>query len=107
MLNKLEINELYDFYEPLLTDKQKHIMNDYFREDYSLQEIADNENISKAAVHDLIKRVTLELENYENKLHLCKQYKKRIAIYKEISSISNDDINHLIEQCYDIEENGD
>lgn len=105
MIDKFEVNALLDFYEPLLTEKQKHIVNDYFREDYSLQEIAENEGVSRAAIHDTIKRVTEELESYECKLHLYTNYKKRNEIYKKIQKVGNDDIKKLVEECYDIESN--
>lgn len=105
MRNKLEVNRLLDFYEALLTEKQKHIMSDYFREDYSLQEIAENEGISRAAVHDTIKRASEELAAYEDKLHLVQQFLRRDEIYQKIAKEGNNTVKKLIEQCYDIEDN--
>lgn len=43
-----KINEYLDWYESLLTDKQKDVMNMYYREDFSLSEIAENLDISEA-----------------------------------------------------------
>ena len=43
-MDKFEMNELLDFYGGLLTENQQKISNDYFREDYSYQEIAENMN---------------------------------------------------------------
>lgn len=60
-----KINEYLDWYETLLTDKQKEVMNMYYREDFSLAEIAENLDISRSAVSDLIKRVSKTLEDYE------------------------------------------
>ena len=42
-LNKTnEVNMLFDFYAPLLTNKQRDYLDLYFRHDYSLGEIADH-----------------------------------------------------------------
>ena len=38
----LKMNQLFSFYGELLTSKQKQYMSDYYEEDYTLAEIADN-----------------------------------------------------------------
>ncbi|OCN04987.1 hypothetical protein A4S06_09460 [Erysipelotrichaceae bacterium MTC7] len=80
-----DMNTLLDFYEDLLTEKQRAIMNDYYREDYSLGEIAENRNISRSAVSDNIKRVTKILEDYEKKLHLIKKFQVRQNLYEQLA----------------------
>ena len=51
MLNKSEhYNNLLDFYESLLTEKQKRVAHMHFREDYSLSEIAEHTLSSRSAV---------------------------------------------------------
>ena len=55
-----EINELimlYDYYGELLSDSQKEYFMDYYFNNLSLGEIADNLEISRNAVHKQIKRV--------------------------------------------------
>ena len=84
MLSKQEGNLLLDFYGELLTRHQLNIMNDYFRDDLSMNEIAYNYEISKAAVSDLINRTIKQLENYETKLNLIKQDKQLDIIIKEL-----------------------
>ena len=84
MLSKEEGNLLLDFYGELLTEHQLNIMNDYFRDDLSMNEIAINYDISKAAVSDLINRTVKQLENYETKLNLIKQDKQLDIIIKEL-----------------------
>ena len=67
---KERINQLFDIYESLLTEHQVQIFQSYYQDDLSLKEIAEDFNISRNAVHDLLKRVEVMLEDYEAKLHL-------------------------------------
>ena len=71
-----EIIELYDIYGLLLTDKQRMYFEEYYFMDISLQEIADNYEISKNGVFDQIKRTIHTLELYEEKLMLRKKIEK-------------------------------
>lgn len=71
-----EIIELYDIYCLLLTDKQRMYFEEYYFMDLSLQEIADNYEISKNGVFDQIKRTIHTLELYEEKLMLRKKIEK-------------------------------
>ena len=71
-----EIIELYDIYGLLLTDKQRMYFEEYYFMDLSLQEIADNYEISKNGVFDQIKRTIHTLEIYEEKLMLRKKIEK-------------------------------
>lgn len=70
----LEQALLYDFYGELLTEHQKEIYEQYVLEDYSLSEIATEQNISRQGVHDLVKRCNKILEGYETKLHLVEKF---------------------------------
>ncbi len=71
---------LYDIYRELLTDKQRQYFEDYYFEDLSISEIADNRDVSRNAVFDQIKRVTLILNDYERKL-------KWLSKTKQISNL--------------------
>lgn len=73
MLDKVEGNLLFDFYGVLLTEHQKEVLDDYFNNDLSMSELADEYEVSKSAISDLIKRCLNQLEEYESKLHLIKQ----------------------------------
>lgn len=70
----LEQALLYDFYGELLTDHQKEIYEQFVLEDLSLSEIAEGAGISRQGVHDLIKRCSRILEDYETKLHLVEKF---------------------------------
>ena len=61
---------LYDFYGELLTKRQQQIYESVVLEDYSLSEVAEELNISRQGVHDMIRRCDKALEGYEEKLHL-------------------------------------
>ena len=65
---------LYDFYGELLTEHQKQIYEAAVYNDMSLTEIADEHGISKQGVHDLIKRCTKSLQEYEDKLHMIRRF---------------------------------
>ena len=73
-----EIIELYDIYGLLLTDKQRMYFEEYYFMDLSLQEIADNYEISKNGVFDQIKRTIHTLELYEEKLMIRKKIEKAL-----------------------------
>ncbi len=83
-------NELYLCYEDLLTDNEKETFLDYYSEDLSLSEIADNNKISKAAVSKTVNHVIDKLLDYESKLHLNEKNKiVTEAIEKKDISILN------------------
>ena len=56
---------LYDFYGELLTEHQRNIYEAAVYDDLSLNEIALEHGISRQGVHDLIKRCTATMEDYE------------------------------------------
>ena len=70
-----ELIELYDVYFSLLTEKQKEYFEEYYFDDLSISEIAANHDISRNAVHDQLKRVIANLEDYELKFQLIKKFK--------------------------------
>lgn len=85
-------NLLLDYYGQMLTKHQLDILKDYFYEDLSMNEIAENRKISKAAVSDVIKRSTKQLKDYETKLHIIKDTDKINSVLDEMDKSSNYDI---------------
>ena len=67
---------LFDFYGDLLNENQKEIYELYIFENLSLAEIAESQGISRQGVYDTFKRCSNILNNYEDKLHMVKQYLK-------------------------------
>lgn len=84
-LDLYEISLLIDFYGNLLTQKQLEYLIDYFFNDLSLSEIAENNEISRVAVFDSIKKSKKELEQFEIKLKFIKRYNARLKLYEELS----------------------
>jgi predicted DNA-binding protein YlxM (UPF0122 family) len=82
---------LYERYGALLTDHQQAILDLYLRSDWSLAEIAQHEGTSRAAVHDIVKRSTRALQEYERRLGLLTETQRRRraveALEKELAGL--------------------
>ena len=91
MEKKIELGMLCEIYGNLLTEKQKEVINDYANQDLSLTEIAENNNITRQAVRDIIQKAEKKLYEYEEKLELNKKRenskKNEIEIIQEIEKI--------------------
>ncbi|EYE89315.1 hypothetical protein Q428_03295 [Fervidicella metallireducens AeB] len=110
MINKYsEIALLLDFYGNLLTEKQRQILSYHFEEDMSLGEISELLNISRQAVHDVVRRSEKILRHYEDKLGLVSRFilqKQKLEKVKEKLLVQNKQelievinlIDELIEQ---------
>ena len=59
---------LYDSYGNLLKDKEKEIFSQYYEENFSQTEIAENLKISKQAVSQRLEKVKNKLILYDEKL---------------------------------------
>ena len=69
----IEISILSQIYKDILTEKQFEILDQYYNNDYSLSEIAENYNITRQAVRDNIKNGESKLYDLENKLGIMKK----------------------------------
>ncbi len=91
MERKVEISILCQIYGKLLTEKQYNFIDDYYNNDLSLSEIAENYNITRQAVRDNIKKGENKLFEYEEKLGIMKtttkQEKKIVKILSELTKI--------------------
>lgn len=93
MESRQRIIILYDYYGELLSDDNKKYFEDYYFDNLSLGEIAENNSISRNAIHKHIKNATEKLEFYEEKLKL---YEKDKKIDELIKCISNDDEKNIV-----------
>ena len=88
--------ELFDYYGELFTDRQKEYFTDYYFNNLTLQEIADNNSISRNAVHKNIKEMLQKLDYYEEKLNLYSNKKKIEELIKDIDVDIKEKIEELI-----------
>lgn len=93
METNVKISILLDIYGKLLTEKQYKLLDDYYNNDLSLSEIAENEEITRQAVRDNLKKGENNLFEYEEKLGFMKktimQEESIIAVLSEIGKIEN------------------
>ena len=87
MKEKIKIGILFGIYGKLLTEKQYELLNDYYNNDLSLSEIAENNNITRQAVNDVINKGKNKLIEIEEKLAFMK---KMLNQEKEIKLIINE-----------------
>ena len=102
MEKKVEVSILCQIYGKLLTEKQFEFIDDYYNNDLSLSEIAENNNITRQAVRDIIKKGESKLFEYEEKLLIMKkmrdQEKQIQVIIEELNKIKDTSSDKKIEK---------
>ena len=78
------------------------VISDYYNEDLSLSEIAENNNISRQGVRDIIKKGESKLFEYEEKLQIMKktqENEKTIQlILSQLSKIQDNSSDKKVEK---------
>ena len=74
---------LYDYYGELLTETQKTYFEDYYFNNLTLQEISENNDVSKNNASKIIKGALEKLNNYEDKLKLIEKRNKIEELIKD------------------------
>ena len=97
MEKKVEVSMLCQIYGKLLTDKQYEFIDDYYNNDLSLSEIAENNNITRQAVRDVIKKGENKLFEFEEKLGIMKKMQKQEKQIQEII----DELNKISDNLSD------
>ena len=95
MERRIYLNNLYDYYRELFTKKQQTYFEDYYYNNFSLSEIAENNNVSRNAVHNQLKIVEERLEELEKVLGLCR--KKEQIIDLIVNEVSKDTLDKVID----------
>lgn len=90
----VELTIFYDYYGELLTKKQQVYFEDYYFNNLSLQEIAENYSISRNAVYNSLKEIEKKLLYFESVLKL---YEKSKIIEELIVDLDDDKQNRIKE----------
>jgi len=84
MEKNVKISMLCQIYGKLLTEKQLQILTDYYNNDLSLSEIAENNQITRQAVRDIIKKGENKLFELEEKLLFMEKTMKQEKLLQEV-----------------------
>lgn len=96
-MDKINLNETYIYYKDLFTDKQQMYFEDYYMNDLSLSEIAENYNVSRNAVHNQLKIVEEKIMYYEKVLGLKRKKEEVIDLLSnKIDEEVLDKINEIL-----------
>ena len=110
MEKNVKISMLLQIYGKLLTEKQYELLDDYYNNDLSLSEIAENLGITRQAVRDNKSKGENKLFEYEEKLNIMKktlELDEKIAIVlSEITKVKTQStdkevakvLNHIKEE---------
>lgn len=82
MEKKVLLSEIYVYYRDLFTDKQQEYFDDYYLNDLSLGEIADNYGVSRNAIFNQIKIVEERLDFYEKVIGIKRKREEVLKILK-------------------------
>ena len=92
----IELTILYDYYGELLTKKQQVYFEDYYFNNLSLQEIAENYSISRNAVYNSLKEIEKRLIHLESVLKLYEKSKLIEALIIDLDDDKQNKIKELI-----------
>lgn len=95
----LRISVLLDYYAPMLTEKQRDVIDLYYNEDLSLSEIAEHEDITRQGVRDSIKRGEQTLLDMEEKFHLAERSEKYSALIEDIAAAAAEIKKECVSGC--------
>lgn len=88
MEEEVYLTILYDYYGALLTEKQRLYFTYYYFDNLSLQEIKENLDVSRNAIHKELKIIKDKLYNYEEKLKLYDRDRKILKVVDSIDDVT-------------------
>ena len=80
---------LFDFYGDMLTDRQKEFFDLYYNEDLSLAEIAENYDITRQGVRDVIVRAEGIMQELEDKTGIIRRFQKMQSQLSDIDRFAD------------------
>lgn len=83
----LRVTMLYDFYGAILTERQRRCLELHYLDDWSLAEVAEEFEVSRQAVHDILKRSVQVMEDFEGKLRLVENHALQEKLLNEIVAL--------------------
>ena len=92
----VELTILYDYYGELLTKKQQLYFEDYYFNNLSLQEIAEDYSISRNAVYNSLKEIEKKLVYFESVLKLYEKSKIIETLIIDLDDDKQKEIKELI-----------
>ena len=106
MEKNVEVSMLLQIYGELLTEKQYRVIDYYYNEDLSLSEIAENEEITRQGVRDIIKKGEKKLFEYEEKLLFMKKTINQEKLIQDIlgnlnkihKDLSDEKVSNILEE---------
>lgn len=102
MEKKVQLSMLCGIYGGLLTKRQLNVLKDYCDEDLSISEIAENNNTTRQAINDLVKKGEIKLLEFESKLGIMektmKKEKQIQTILAELAKIKDNSSDKKIEK---------
>lgn len=89
---------LFDIYQGLLKGNKEEIFKLYYEENLTLQEIADNLEVSKSYIGKVIKDTEKKLDELESKLHIYENREKleKLLELDDLDKIKKE-LNKMIE----------
>ncbi|MBP5343169.1 hypothetical protein J6Y73_04515 [bacterium] len=96
------INELYDYYKELLTDKQREYFEAFYFLNMSLKEIAENYNVSRNAVYSQLTFTKEVLIKYEQRLKLREKNIKLSEMIERLKELKLDDVDNIIKKYEEV-----
>lgn len=85
MDNREYITALYEIYKELLNEKERNYFEYYYFEDYSMQEIADLYEVSKAYASKYLNQINDKIINYEKILKINDRNSRIIDLLKNVN----------------------
>ena len=95
MKDVIYLTILFDYYEKLLNEKDRKCFKNYYFDNLSLGEIADNNGISRNAIHKRLKKIEEELLYYESVIGLYDKEQKILSL------VSDENLKDEIKKIFD------